>query len=322
MLKRFLIIAFLLTLNPKAIFGQQDPQFSQYYFNQQYYNPSVVSAESLPQIQVLHRSQYLGYVSNFDKGGTLNTQLLSFQMPLSKSKAGIGLVIINDQVGLEKNQQMRFSYAKNLKVSRGALSVGVSAGFYNKSYNSNFRPRENNDPNIPADGYSQIKPDFGLGVSYHAKYYFGAISINHINSPKFDFGADNGNNIINRNVTGIFGVNINVNQKLEIKPNVLLRSDLQTYTIEGGLLAEIGKKYWFGTNYRSQDAVILLAGASLMSNKALKLGVAYDLVAVQQNIKSASSFEIMASYLIGSKNVRAAKAPAKIPIIRTPRYRH
>lgn len=317
------VLTILLLISVARIsFGQQDPQFSQYYFNQQYYNPAEVNSENAPTIQAIYRSQYVGYASNFDNGGTLNSQLVSLQMPVSKLKGGIGIVILNDQAGLQKNQQLRFSYAKNLKVSTGTLSLGISAGFYNKSFNNNFRPRETNDPNIPTDGYSQFKPDFGIGIKYTNRYYFGGISINHLNNPKFDFGAANGQNIINRTINGIIGLNLPINSKIEIVPNLLFRSDLQTYNIEGGLLANIGSKYWLGANYRNQDAAIVVAGVSLLKENSLKLGFSYDFVTQNQYIKSASSFEIMARYVLTGKSVKTEKIPMKNPIIRTPRYRH
>ncbi len=322
MLNRNLIFILFSILFPKFLFGQQDPQFSQYFFNQLFTNPAVSSSESTPKVLLIQRSQYTGYQSNFDNGGTLNTQLLSFQMPLLKSNSGIGIVVINDQAGLEKNQQLKLSYAKNFKITGGIFSIGASTGFYNKSFDNNFRPREANDPNVPANGFSQLRPDFAIGMNYESKNLFGGLSINHITNPKFDFGATNGKSIINRTVIGILGVNLPVTPKLILKPNILLRTDLKSTIIEGGLLANINSKYWLGANYRSQDAAILLAGINLLKENALHLGLSYDLVTMQKNIKSKSSFEILASYQLGKKGPNSIKTQTKSPIIRTPRYRH
>jgi type IX secretion system PorP/SprF family membrane protein len=320
---RILTLIFVISLLPKLIFGQQDPQLSQYFFNQLYLNPSIAGVELAPKITLLHRSQYIGYTSNFDEGGTLNTQLLSFQMPLSKSNSGVGLVIVNDQAGLENNQQVKLSFAKNFKTQGGVFSIGASAGFYYKEFDDSFRPREVGDPNIPSgDSYSQLQPDFGIGVYYTAKSYFGGLSIDHITNPKFDFGATNGNSIINRTVNGIVGFVVPVSQSIELKPNILLRTDLQTYTLEGGIVANVGNKYWLGANYRRQDAAVFMAGVNLMKDNSLKLGAAYDLVLVEKSIKSASSIEFMLSYVIGNKTAKSPKIPQKQPIIRTPRYRH
>lgn len=317
---RNLILSLLVIIAPKICFGQQDPQFSQYFFNQLFLNPAVANSETSPKVQLIHRSQYLGYSSNFDKGGSLNTQLLSFQMPIAKLNSGVGLIIVNDQAGLQKNQQFRLSYAKNFKSNLGALSIGASVGFYNKSFGNNFRPREGGDTNIPTDGISQIKPDFGIGINLSAKSYFASLGINHLNSPKFDYGAVNGKSTLKRAINAMIGLNIPINSKIELKPNLLLRTDLQNNVIEGGLLANIGTKYWIGANYRKEDAAILMAGVNLMKENALKLGIAYDIITAEKYIKSASSIEIMASYIIG-KTSKDPKVPPKRPIIRTPRYR-
>lgn len=319
---RILVLFFVIILFTKNTFGQQNPQFSQYLFNQIYFNPAVTGFDEAPRVQLIHRSQYLGYESNFDKGGTLNTQSLTFQLPLIKSNSGVGIVIINDQAGLQKNQQVRFTYSKNFKLRQGIFSVGASAGMYNKSFDNNFRPRENSDPLIPSEGINQMRPDLGLGVYYTAKSYFGGISLNNINNPKFDFGTAEGKSIINRNVSVLAGLNISINKNIELKPSFLLRTDLQTYTMEGGIIANIGTKYWLGASYRRQDAAILMAGVNLMKDNNLRLGMAYDIVTGFSKVKSASSFEIMASYLLGGGSSKTKKMLIKNPIIRTPRFRH
>jgi type IX secretion system PorP/SprF family membrane protein len=319
--KRILVIFIAIIFTSNITFGQQNPQFSQYIFNQIYFNPAVTSLETSPKIQFLHRSQYLGYVSNFDKGGTLSTESLSFQLPLLKLNSGVGVVIVNDQAGLQKNQQLKFTYSKNFKLRAGVLSTGVYAGMYNKSFDNSFRPREGNDPLLPGDGFSQIKPDLGIGAYFTAKSYFAGLSINNITSPKFDYGLINGKSVINRNLNVIAGLNLPINKNIELKPSIILRSDLQSYTLEGGILANIGTKYWLGASYRRQDAAIIMAGVNLLKENALRLGVAYDIVTGLSNVKSASSAEIMASYVIGASS-KAQKIITKLPIIRTPRYRH
>jgi type IX secretion system PorP/SprF family membrane protein len=318
---RILVLFIVITFNSKLTFGQQNPQFSQYIFNQIYYNPAVTGIGNTPKVQLFHRSQYIGYESTFDNGGSLTTQSLSFQMPLLKSNSGVGVVIVNDQAGIQKNQQFRLTYAKNFKYKQGVISIGGSAGMYNNSFGSGFRPRETNDPLIPAEGFSQIKPDFGIGVYYTAKSYFGGLSLNNLNNPKFDYGATNGKSEINRNLTLIAGLNLPVNKNLEIVPSILVRSDFQTNTYEGSILAKIGSSYWIGGSYRHQDAAIIMAGINLLKDKNLQLGMAYDLVTGLQKVKAASSVEIMASYAIGGGS-KTIKPPFKSPIIRTPRYRH
>jgi type IX secretion system PorP/SprF family membrane protein len=316
---RILVIIVSFILFSKYSFGQQNPQFSQYIFNQIYYNPAVTGNELAPKITLLHRSQYIGYVSNFDNGGTLTTQSLAFQLPLTKLNSGVGIVIVNDQAGLQKNQQVKLSYSKNFKLKQGVFSVGVSGGIINKSFAEGFRPRESGDAQIPGGGISQFKPDLGLGVYYSTKSIFAGLSLNNITNPTFDYGTTNGKNIINRNAVALVGLIVPISSTIELKPSILVRTDLQTYTAEGGLMANVGK-YWLGASYRKQDAAIIMAGLNLMKQNALKLGFAYDLVTSNTKAKSSSSIEILASYVLGG--AKPPKIQTKVPIIRTPRYRH
>lgn len=313
----FIIWALLLTT--KAL-GQQDPQFSQYLFNQNFLNPAVSGHDKAPTIQVLHRSQYLGYTGSFDASGTLNSQVINYQMPLSKGNSGIGLILVNDAAGAQSNQNVKLAYSHDVKVRTGRMSLGISAGVYNRRFNNDLRPREDGDINVPSN-QSQLKPDIGLGFMYDATDYFIGLSVNHLNNPSFNYGTDNGKSVLNRTVSAIVGASLKAGDNVVLKPNIHIRSDIQTLTYETGFLGFLKNKYWLGGNYRNQDAVTLLAGLSLMKENALKLGFAYDLVTSNNSIKTPSSAEVLVSYAIGSKQ-SSTKVPAKKPVMRTPRYRH
>jgi type IX secretion system PorP/SprF family membrane protein len=302
------------------ILAQQDAQFSQYLFAQNVLNPSLSGLELNPSVQFLYRSQYLGYTGSFDNTGTLNTQLVNVQMPLQKLKAGIGFTAINDVVAAQSNQNVKISFAKILKVNSGILSVGLSAGVFNKTIKDELRPRESGDNIIPV-GQSQLKPDFGIGVNYKTQQYFIGLAINHLNNPKFDYGTNEGKSILYKTISSLIGVNLQINNELVITPTILIRNSLQTLTYDTGIVGYYKNKYWVGSNFRNQDALTLLAGSHFLKENKLKIGLAYDLVSSNQKVKSPSSAEIFVSYNFNSNSKNAA-LPIKKPIIRTPRYRH
>jgi type IX secretion system PorP/SprF family membrane protein len=310
---------FLLLFVAGNIFAQQDPQFSQYIFTQNYLNPAAAALGNSQTIQVLHRSQYLGYAGSFDPTGVLKTQLVSAQMPLGTNQA-IGLNLVNDVAGAQSNQNAKISYARLLKVAKGKLSVGVSAGIFNRGINNDLRPREAGDNNVPV-GFSQIKPDLGIGAYYEAGDYFIGIAANHLNSPSFDFGTNNGKSVLNRTMSFLVGANMNAGPNVILKPTIQIRSDAQTLTYDTGLLAEIKNKYWLGGSFRNQDAVSALAGLSLLKNNTLKLGFAYDLITSNASLKAPGSIEALVSYAIGTGK-KDTKVNTPKPIMRTPRFRH
>ena len=52
-----------------AVFAQQDPQFTQYMFNNLYLTPAYAGVDGVTQMTAFHRSQWLGYESSFGDGG-------------------------------------------------------------------------------------------------------------------------------------------------------------------------------------------------------------------------------------------------------------
>ena len=76
-----------------TVLSQQVPQFSQNMFNKLANNPAFAGSRDAISTTVLQRSQYMGF-----EGGptTLN---LSVDAPVSLLHGGVGLNIIQDQIG-------------------------------------------------------------------------------------------------------------------------------------------------------------------------------------------------------------------------------
>ncbi|MFC4636675.1 PorP/SprF family type IX secretion system membrane protein, partial [Dokdonia ponticola] len=85
-----LIYFVLITFNSAA---QQDPQYSQYIYNTVAINPAYAGNRGVTSIVGLHRSQWVGL------DGAPRTQSLSIHSPISESKVGLGLSIVNDALG-------------------------------------------------------------------------------------------------------------------------------------------------------------------------------------------------------------------------------
>jgi len=95
-------IFILFILVSSVTFAQQLPQFSQYMFNTISVNPAYAGSRETISLVGLHRSQWVGL-----EGGP-STQTLSVHSPLENEKIGLGLSIINDELGYEN---FVFAYA-------------------------------------------------------------------------------------------------------------------------------------------------------------------------------------------------------------------
>lgn len=309
-------------LSSSATFAQQDAQLSQYMFNPLYINPAAAGIDGVTKFQLHYRNQWSGYQTSQDGNGSLGTQIFTASMPLNGLHSGIGIQFVNDLTPSGAGyQNMLLSYSYQINLSNGAIvSVGAKGGIYTKSFKSKFRPRETGDPTVDAltGSINQTKSDFSVGALYKtANYQIGA-SLNHVNSPVFSFSPDKtGAYSIKQvlNITGSFDYYLNAD--IKVSPVVLWKTDFNTNVLEGGAIFTYSDRYWLGGSYRLNDAGIIIAGISMLSNNALRLGYSLDLTTVGATAKAPLSHEILLSYAIPAPKFLAGK---KTPV-RTPRFR-
>jgi type IX secretion system PorP/SprF family membrane protein len=160
--------SFFWALSPA--FGQQEPQFSQYMFNSMYLNPAFAGIEGQASAQVVSRWQWLNYSASFDDGGAPNSQVIAFNTPLYKANSGVGLHIVNDRLGAQRNLQIHGNYSYHLPVGPGKLGIGVRAGIYSQRIEFGIlRGVDANDPALSLGTESGLKPELGVGLWYRTK---------------------------------------------------------------------------------------------------------------------------------------------------------
>lgn len=317
MKNRYLLIVLLGLLSARSALAQQDPQFTQYYFNQFYLNPAAAGSDGLIRFQLMHRSQYLGYQGSFDDGGAPTTQLFSFQMPLNTIRSAVGFYATNDRLGPAGNQEVQLSYAYRMPLAGGTLALGARAGLYNKSIDfDRLRPREPGDPILGTGKVNEAKPDLGLGAYYSSSAFFAGVAVNHLVASKYPFKLEQGSNPLKTSVYAHGGLHYYLTEDVELTPTILLKTDLTSYSVEGGVLGTLMNKYWLGVQYRQRDALSALAGINLLKDNALRLGYAFDYVVNGVGGKAPTSHEVLLSYALPAPKV------TKKTIVRTPRFRY
>ena len=83
-----------------------------------------------------------------------------------------------------------------------------------------------------------------------------------------------------------------MNDKIDIKPSILAKTDGVTTTVDLTSLIEYNKKLWGGVTYRPSTRAVLLLGMHI--NEDLKFGFSYDLPTT--NVSSSGTFEFMLAY--------------------------
>ena len=296
-----------------SVQAQQDPRFTHYFYNQQYFNPAAAGIDGNFRAMLLGRSQWL----NYNQDGTApNTGLFSASAPLLQISSGIGVVAYYEKFAAINSLAIKGNYAYHLPLGAGKLSFGASVGFGSQGRDaSKYRANDLNDPAIPAS-INSSKLDLGAGLYYKTERYFVGFSASHLTAPSFTYGGS-AKETLQRHYYLIGGYNFEVNPSLTLTPSVLYKSadfNSKATSIEGNITANFNNKFSAGVGYTQQEAVNVLLGVSLLKDNSLRLGYALDLVTNGVKAKQSSSQELMLSYQLPV----ILKGPK--PAIRTPRY--
>lgn len=151
----FLIISFGFSIH-----AQQDAQFSQNNFNKLSFNPAYAGMRHSFCITALHRNQWNGFP------GAPKNFLVSSDLFL-RSFGGIGITILNDQLGLDRTNIFKFAGSFHVRpLGEGTLAIGIEAGAIQKTFGNGWIYNDAGDPLIPLNSISTTILDFGLGVYY------------------------------------------------------------------------------------------------------------------------------------------------------------
>ncbi|WP_026351207.1 PorP/SprF family type IX secretion system membrane protein [Hymenobacter aerophilus] len=329
-MKKYILCAGALLLLAGSAAAQQQPQFSQYGFNGLNLNPAYAGVKGYGEITGIGRIQYFGYSPTFDSGGSPTTASLTASLPVPVLAGGLGIGVYRDRIAELYTTNVQLSYSRHLKIGEGTLGLGVQ-GIFNNIYQGTYRAVDDDDIVVPREG-SDSKWDAGVGVWYEAPKLYVGLSLNNLLRSGYRFNSQvpasgKSAQYLTENhayLTG--GYNIDLTSDVVITPTALVKlvlpgefgdSDkltLRNASYEVGARATFNDRFWGGLGYRSGDAFTALGGISFAQDNALRLGLAYDLIAFGQEAKATSSFEVMLSYRLPKPSLTVR------PAIRTPRY--
>ncbi len=305
------LLASSLLFTAKDSSAQQDPQYSHYMFNSFVFNPSLAGSKPSLSMIGLFRAQYVG----FDGGP--QTQTISAHMPAPGLKGGVGVHIINDQIGFERNLHFAASYAYKYELPTGNLSAGISVGFLQRTLDgSKLKALTPGDPLIPAGTVNAVKPDVNFGLTYNTDAYYVGFSTTHLTTPNMSFdvpGTSEYKSVVHYYLTG--GYNLVLSPSIEIKPSVMIKV-AKTSSFDINALAFYNQKYWGGLSYRLNDAIVAIAGMNL--TERIKMSYSYDYTLSNLSLTSngsTGSHEILLGY-----DVVFVKKIKTDVIIKTPRF--
>ncbi len=256
------------------VFAQQDPQFSQYMFNPLYTNPGYAGSRGLMNGALEFRKQWVGM------DGAPTTMVLAVNTPTKKGKVGVGLEVINDQIGPKNSTGAYLDYAYRIHCGKGKLAFGLGAGVM--SYKVNWGKVTYKDG---ADGYNQLgsvsitKPDFKFGVYFNNKNFFFGMSLTHLNREVYTVMHDSLTFTAKMTPHGFttIGRAFQISDNVLFSPSIMIRgvSGVASRDVDLNLNFRIKDVLWLGVSIRSDKTLIAIAQYNITNH--LKLGYSYDM---------------------------------------------
>jgi type IX secretion system PorP/SprF family membrane protein len=296
-------------------FGQQDPQFSQNMFTRLSYNPAYSGSHGKICATALHRQQWYGFGD-----GSPEISVFNFDAAISPFgiQSGIGLSLIQDQIGFNNNLGANLSLAYRFEAWEGNLAFGVNGGLINYSLTpqwvipSGTSVHSSNDPNIPQEVKNKMALDLGFGVYYNTDAMYIGFSSTHLNEPTFEPAEGGVHPKIKRNYYLISGYNLPMEgTKFELNPSLMVQSDGTTSQISLNTHLTYNKKFWGGVSIRTDQTLTGMIGAKLFD--WVKVGYSYDLGISQFSKYNQGSHEIMVGFCF---DVKTDESPKKYKSIR------
>jgi len=299
-MKKIFCFLFLLIIANLAAIAQQDPQFSFNKLTHLTVNPGFAGSNEGINGLILNRYQWSG----FDGAPKTLVFSVSSRTKLFGIQSGVGLNIISDEQGFERNARINFNYAYLTTTGLGDLGIGASVGFFNKSYNGKWEVPGNegdvnwdaNDPLAPEAEFSQLALDIGFGVYLKSKDYFVGTSVTHINQAEIKYNGEVFDYFA-RHYYLLGGYNISLPDPLFVlQPSVFVKTDMASLQADLNIELIYNNRVAGALNYRLNESFGVLLRYEL--SNGLKAGYAFDLVTSALGRYGYGSHELFIAYTV------------------------
>ena len=240
--------------------AQYDPSFSHYWAMETSFNPAAAGKDSKLNAVGAYNMTLTGFENN------PKTMYISADMPLQLLGAlhGVGLQIINDEIGLFSHKKVGGQYAYKQKLLGGTLSIGLQASMLSESFKgSKLDLDDDNDPVFSKSDITGTAFDLAAGLYYKHKNWYAGLSIQHALAPTIELGETNElETSQSYYFTGGYNIRLK-NPFLTIQTSVLGRTDGVAY--RGDVTARVRytheqKVMYAGLSYSPTNSVTLLVG--------------------------------------------------------------
>jgi type IX secretion system PorP/SprF family membrane protein len=280
-------------LIPLSVSGQLTPATNQYVLNPLSINPAYAGNRGVLNIAAFYRRQWVGIK------GAPETVSLAVDAPVSNDKLGLGLIIVNDKIGVTKETQFNTNYSYKIDMGKGILSLGLGAGvFMTNTAWSDLVVLDQGDEYYLIDSKVFTVPNFSFGTYYSVNNFFAGLSIPKLVGHKFDFDK---NKYVLKNNFNDYIYLLNTGYLFDLSPKVkFFPSTLISFSAGDKIQYDINAHFrfmdrlWVGASYRNNRSVTGLVQFQLTNQ--LKFAYTYDFDLNKLSTFSSGSHEVMLRY--------------------------
>ncbi|MCD4711187.1 MAG: type IX secretion system membrane protein PorP/SprF [Bacteroidales bacterium] len=304
MQKWLLIIAFI--FSGVLAEAQLEPLSNQYMLNTLAINPAYAGSRDALSVVLLHRNQWTGFE------GSPKTFTVGVHTPMRNDKVGLGLLAVNNKIGITSSTGINGNFAYRIKMGQGILSLGLSGGLtITKNMWSELVAIDQDDGTIPIDNQGYLLPNFSVGTYYSTDCLFIGLSIPMFLSHNFNPSTQEFelvNDYSEYNYLLNSGYLFKVSENWKVLPSTMIR-----FNPGSALLMDLNAsviyrdKVWAGFSYRSNKSIVGLFMYQV--NNQLSIAYTYDM-----------GFGNIAGYMGGSHEIMIRYEFRYVIDVVNPRY--
>jgi type IX secretion system PorP/SprF family membrane protein len=253
--------------------AQQEPSFAHYWALEPSFNPAAVGKAPVINVTGSYAMSMTGFENN------PKTMLLAGDMPvrLLNGYHGVGLQLMNDDIGLFTHQRLAVQYANKQRLFGGTLSVGIQIGMLSEKFKgSQLDLDDTSDEAFSTTDVTGNALDLAVGLYYQHRLWYAGLSVSHATAPSIELGE---RSIIDISrtyyLTGGYNIQL-TNPLLSIHPSVLARTDGTAYRVDVTTRLKYeheNKKFYAGVAYSPTNSVTALIGGVF---HGISLGDSYE----------------------------------------------
>lgn len=293
------VVIIWLSLWGSSISAQQEAQFTQYMYNPVMVNPAYAGSRGFLSVTGLYRSQWTGIAGS--------PRTLAFSAHDDFGKVGLGLSVLDDQVGpaTESNVTVDFAYAFPISQKGTKWAFGIKAGMH--SFDLDFSKLNINNPSerILVAERNEKSPQFGVGTFlYGNKWYLGLSTPNLLETEYYD---DNQVSTATSRSHFYFmgGYVFELSKNMKFKPAATARMvQGSPLALDVSANAMLWEALTLGVAYRLDAGISGLM--AIRPSKHILIGYGYDFETSALNRYSSGSHEFFVRFDIFGKDCECA----------------